>query len=59
MSSCHTNKVCGRDYDVLSCFADLAEYRGAEADHESGDWTDQLEERGNQVQEERAVPRCP
>ena len=45
---------------VLSgLFADLAEYRGAEADHKSGDWSDQLEERGNQVQEKRAVPRRP
>ena len=40
-------------------FADPAEYRGAETDHESGDWSDQLEERGNQVQEKRAVPRRP
>ena len=36
---------------VCRFFADIAEYGGAEADHESGDGSDQLEERGNQVQE--------
>ena len=40
-------------------FADCAEYRGAEADHKSGDWSDQLEEGGNQVQEKWAISGRP
>ena len=46
-------------YMSVVFFADIAEYGGAETDHESGDGSDQLEERGNQVQEKRAFPGRP
>ena len=50
IQSSYGNGIYLRGYNV-SFFADYAEYRGAEADHESGDRPDQLEEGGNQVQE--------
>ena len=56
--SSYGNGVYLHGYNV-GFFVDCAEYRGAEADHESGDWSDQLEEGGNQVQEKRAIPGRP